>query len=109
MAHRYQPLDNKTFSVLKQKFRKKDNEIVRWGGDVDDKRHFLRMIKQVRKDAFKSQTIKSSFRDTGIWPWIFILSVIKLILAGKIKQSLRYMVIRLHQTADFLVQLRNCR
>ncbi|KAJ5858343.1 hypothetical protein N7534_003620 [Penicillium rubens] len=63
------PLDGKPFSVLKQKFRKKNNEIVRWGGDVDDKRHFLRLIKTVRKDTFKSRTIKSSFYDTGIWPW----------------------------------------
>ena len=69
LTHRCQPLDGKPFSVLKQKFRKKNNEIVRWGGDVDDKRHFLQMIKTVRKDTFKSQTIKSSFRDTGLWPW----------------------------------------
>lgn len=34
-----------------------------------DKRHFLRMIKTVRKDTFKAQTIKSSFRDTGLWPY----------------------------------------
>lgn len=27
------------------------------------------MIKTVRKDTFKSRTIKSSFYDTGIWPW----------------------------------------
>ncbi|KAJ5335792.1 uncharacterized protein N7506_005728 [Penicillium brevicompactum] len=66
MTHRCQPLDNKSFSVLKQKFRKKNNEIVRWGGDVSDKRHFLQLIKSVRKDAFKAKTIKSSFRDTGI-------------------------------------------
>ncbi|KAI3127953.1 transcriptional regulator family: Centromere protein B, DNA-binding region [Penicillium roqueforti] len=69
LTHRCQPLDGKPFSVLKQKFRKKNNEIVRWGGDVDDKRHFLRLIKTVRKDTFKSRTIKSSFYDTGIWPW----------------------------------------
>jgi hypothetical protein len=27
------------------------------------------LIKTVRKDTFKSRTIKSSFYDTGIWPW----------------------------------------
>jgi hypothetical protein len=27
------------------------------------------MIKTVRKDTFKSKTIKSSFRDTGLWPY----------------------------------------
>jgi hypothetical protein len=27
------------------------------------------MIKTVRKDTFKSQTIKSAFADTSIWPW----------------------------------------
>ncbi|KAJ5865434.1 uncharacterized protein N7529_007350 [Penicillium soppii] len=69
MTHRCQPLDGKPFSVLKQKFRRKNNEIVRWGGDVDDKRHFLQIIKTVRKDTFKSQTIKSSFKDTGLWPY----------------------------------------
>lgn len=68
MTYRCQTLDNKVFSVLKQKFRKKNNEIVRWGGDVGDKRHFLRLIKSVRKDALKAKTIKASFRDTGIWP-----------------------------------------
>ncbi|KAJ5835639.1 hypothetical protein N7447_001665 [Penicillium robsamsonii] len=68
LTHRCQPLDGKPFSVLKQKFRKKNNEIVRWGGDVDDKRHFLQMIKTVRKDTFKARTVKSSFYDTGIWP-----------------------------------------
>lgn len=46
-----------------------NNEIVRWGGNTDDKRDFLRLIKSVRKNAFKSQTVKSSFRDRGIWPW----------------------------------------
>lgn len=68
LTHRYQPLDSKPFSVLKQKFRKKNNKIVRQGGDVNNKRHFLRLIKTVRKDTFKSRTIKSSFYNTGIWP-----------------------------------------
>lgn len=69
LTHRCQPLDGKPFSVLKQKFRRMNNEVVRWGGDVDDKRNFLQIIKAIRKDTFKSRTIKSAFRDTGFWPW----------------------------------------
>lgn len=69
MTYRCQPLDGKLFAVLKQRFRRKNNEILRWGGDVNNKRHFFQMIKSVRKDTFKSQTIKSAFADTGIWPW----------------------------------------
>lgn len=69
LTHYCQPLDDKPFSVLKQKFRRMNNEVVRWGGDVDDKRNFLRIIKSVRKETFKSRTIKSAFRDTGLWPW----------------------------------------
>lgn len=68
MIYRCQPLDGKPFAVLKQRFRRKNNEILRWGGDINDKRHFFQMIKTVRKDTFKSQTIKSAFADTGIWP-----------------------------------------
>lgn len=69
MTHRCQPLDGKPFSILKQKFRRMNNEVERWGGDADDKRNFFRIIKTVRKETFKSSTIKSSFKDTGLWPF----------------------------------------
>lgn len=69
LTHRCQPLDDKPFSVLKDRFRRKNNEIVRWDGDVDDKRHFFRLIKTVRKDTFKSSAIKSAFKATGLHPF----------------------------------------
>jgi hypothetical protein len=109
MTHRCQPLDNKAFLVLKQKFRKKNNEIVRWGGgDVSDKRHFLQLIKSVRKDAFKSQTIKSSFRNTGIWPSNSHIVCDQIDPGWEDEPVLdmygHTVLVRLHQTGNFPVQ-----
>lgn len=69
LTHRCQPLDGKPFSILKLKFRLANNEHERWGGDPSDKRGFLQLIKNVRKETFKAATIKSSFKDTGLWPF----------------------------------------
>lgn len=38
-------------------------------GDPSDKRGYLQLIKDVRKETFKYVTIKSSFKDTGLWPF----------------------------------------
>lgn len=68
-THLCQPLDGKAFQCLKHYYRQMNNELIRWGGNADRKRDFFRNIKGVRRNAFKSQTIKSSFRDRGIWPF----------------------------------------
>jgi hypothetical protein len=41
---------------------------VRLGGSDFNKVEFLHAIKSLRKDAFKTSTIISAFKQSGIWP-----------------------------------------
>lgn len=68
-THLVQPLDDKPFLAYKQKYKALNNHIIRYRGDVSDKRDFFRDIASVRKQAFTSSIIRSGFKNCGIWPF----------------------------------------
>jgi len=68
-THLVQPLDDKPFLAYKQKYKALNNSIVRYGGDPSDKRDFFRDIALTREQAFTPGTIRSGFRNCGIWPF----------------------------------------
>lgn len=72
-THFAQPLDDKSFLAYKQKYKALNNSINRYGCTTSDQgdflRDFFRDIASVRKEAFTSGTIRSSFRKCGIWPF----------------------------------------
>lgn len=68
-THLVQPLDDKPFLAYKQKYKALNNSILRFGGDASDKRDFFRDVASTRGQAFTPGTIRSGFRNCGIWPF----------------------------------------
>lgn len=68
-THFSQPLDDKPFLSYKQKFKVLNNHIIRYGGDLSDKRSFFTHIARARDKAFKLSIIRESFKNCGIWPF----------------------------------------
>src|ERR1700722_12383229 len=69
LTHLLQPLDVVVFQPLKHYHAKALNIMVRDGLTNITKIEFLSCIEDVRRQAFKSTTILSAFRKTGIWPY----------------------------------------
>jgi hypothetical protein len=63
-----QPLDVVVSQPYKHWHKKRVDQHVRLGGSDFNKVEFLHTIKSMRKDAFKTSTIISAFRLSGIWP-----------------------------------------
>ena len=68
LTHLLQPLDVVVFQPLKHYHAKALDVLVRDGLVNITKLEFLSCIQEVRKQAFKEETILSAFRKTGIWP-----------------------------------------
>jgi hypothetical protein len=68
LTHLLQPLDVVVFQPLKHYHAKELDIMVRDGIFNITKLEFLSIIETVRKQAFKRNTILSSFRKTGIYP-----------------------------------------
>ena len=67
-THFLQPLDGKPFLALKHYFRQSNTQISRWGFSAADKASFLEEMPKIRENAFKSRTIRNSFKERGLWP-----------------------------------------
>ncbi|KAJ5742297.1 transcriptional regulator family: Centromere protein B DNA-binding region [Penicillium manginii] len=68
-THICQPLDGKPFLALKQHFKKENNELSFWGREPAGKSEFLRVITNVRRDAWGSRRIlRDGFKERGIYP-----------------------------------------
>jgi hypothetical protein len=63
-----QPLNIGYFAVLKRLYRRLVDQKMRYGVNYIDKLNFLAVYPQARIDAFKSNTIKNSFKAAGIVP-----------------------------------------
>jgi hypothetical protein len=46
-----------------------NNHIIRYGGDLSDKRSFFQHIAIACEDAFRPLIIRESFRNCGVWPF----------------------------------------
>ena len=68
-THLLQPLDVAVFQPLKHYHAKALDIIARDGCVNFDKLDFLNTIEQIRTQAFKTSTIQSAFKRTGIWPF----------------------------------------
>ena len=68
-THLLQPLDVAVFQPLKHYHAKALDIIARDGCVNFDKLDFLNAIEQIRTQAFKTSTIQSAFKRTGIWPF----------------------------------------
>ena len=69
LTHLLQPLDVVIFQSLKHYHDKTIDIMVRNGLANITKIEFLSGIQEVRKQAFEVDTIRSSFKETGIWPF----------------------------------------
>lgn len=68
-THILQPLDGKPFQQYKHYHAKAVNNAARWGECAFEKRQFLEELPGIRRNTFKSQTIKSGFAERGIYPF----------------------------------------
>lgn len=68
-SHILQPLDGKPFQQYKHFHGKAVNEAARYGYEDFGKQEFLQHLPEIRKNAFKSYTISSGFKDCGIHPY----------------------------------------
>lgn len=68
-THFMQPLDVVCFQPLKHYHRQAVAAATRTGCDHFGKADFLHALHDIRKQAFKSKTIKSAFRKTGLVPF----------------------------------------
>lgn len=64
-----QPLDVVVFQPLKHYYTKAVETLIRDGLTNIGKLEFLGCINDCRRKAFKTTTIASTFKKTGIWPW----------------------------------------
>jgi hypothetical protein len=69
LTHLLQPLDVTVFQPLKHYQAKALDILVRDGVMDIGKLEFLSYIEDIRKKAFKKETIQSAFKKTGIWPF----------------------------------------
>ena len=69
LTHLLQPLDVIVFQPLKHYHAEALDFLVRDGITQITKLEFLRLIQQIRKQAFKESTIRSAFKKTGIMPF----------------------------------------
>ena len=68
-THYLQPLDVVVFQPLKHYHAKAVDIVVREGCTNITKLEFLSFIQEVRRQAFKTETILSAFKKTGIQPF----------------------------------------
>ena len=68
-SHLLQPLDIGCFSVLKQSYGQRVEELMRLSVNHIDKEDFLRLYQQSRIEALYGQNIQSGFAATGLVPY----------------------------------------
>lgn len=78
-THLLQPLDVVIFSPIKHYYSEAINQLVRDGLNAITKIEFFTIIHNVRLRTMQENSIKSAFRNTGIWPYMpsIILDQIK--------------------------------
>ena len=68
-THMLQPLDGVPFQQYKHFHGKMINAEARLGASDFKKRDFLNILKTLRKNTFTSRTIRSGFKERGVYPF----------------------------------------